>query len=108
MKNFCPEFETWEKQEGDITPGYQDIKCHLIFYTNMGEIFRRKARFVAGGNMTDTPTTLTYVSVVLRYLVRIALHIALSFDIYVYSKTFSLYPAYVWKVSPNYSATKII
>ena len=26
MKNVCPSFETWEKLEGDIPPGYQDIK----------------------------------------------------------------------------------
>ena len=33
----------------------------------MGENFLRKARFVAGGRITETLTTLTYASVVLRY-----------------------------------------
>jgi hypothetical protein len=40
------------------------------------EDFRRKARLVAGGHMTDTPTTNTYASVVSRELVRIALTLA--------------------------------
>ena len=25
--NVCPEFEPWEKPQGDIPPGYQEIKC---------------------------------------------------------------------------------
>ena len=44
--------------------GYQEVKCHLIFDVKMGENFRRKARFVAGGHTTDVPTVLTYASVV--------------------------------------------
>ena len=74
-KNVCPLFDTWDKPEGDIPPGYQEIKCSLIFDINMGENFRLRVCFVAGGHMTDTPTTLTYTSVVLRDLVRIALTI---------------------------------
>ena len=42
----------------------------------MRENFRRKAQFVADGHMTETPTTLTYASVVLRYSVSILLTIA--------------------------------
>ena len=42
----------------------------------MGDKFCRKSRFVAGGHMTETPTTLTYASVVSRYLVPIELTIA--------------------------------
>ena len=76
MKNIRPTFEPWEKPEGDIPPGYQEIKCHLIFDIKMGEKFCQKSRFVAGGHMTETPTTLTYASAVLRDLVRIALNIA--------------------------------
>ena len=75
MKNVHPEFEPWGKPEGDIPPGYQDIKCHLIFDIKMGENFRQKARFVAGGNMPETPTTLTYASVVSRDSVCIELTI---------------------------------
>ena len=75
MKSVCPAFEPWEKPEGDIPPGYQEIKCHLIFDIKMGENFRRKYRFVTGGRMPDTHTTLTYASVVSRDLVHIALTI---------------------------------
>jgi hypothetical protein len=40
--------------------GYQRINCHMIFDVKLGENFRRKARFVAGGHTTDPPATLTY------------------------------------------------
>ena len=42
----------------------------------MGEIFRRKARLVAGGHTTDAPSSITYSSVVSRDSVRLALTIA--------------------------------
>ena len=71
-----PSFEHLEKPEGNISPGYQEIYCHLIFDINMGENFLRKGRFVAGGHMEYTPTTLTYASVFSRDLVHIVLTIA--------------------------------
>ena len=58
-----------------IAPGYQEIECHMVFDVKM-ENFRRKMRYVAGGNTTETPKTLTYASVVSRETVRIALTIA--------------------------------
>ena len=73
MKNVCLTFDPWEKLEGDIPPGYQDIKFHLIFGIKMGENFLKKVRFVTGGHMIETPITLTYASVVSRDLVCIAL-----------------------------------
>ena len=88
-KNVRPAFEPWDKPESDIPPGYQQIKCHLIFDVNMSDKFPQKARSIAGGHMTDTPSTLAYASVVSRDSVRIALPIAalnvidiLSCDIY--------------------------
>ncbi len=42
----------------------------------MGESFRRKARFVAGGHTTEVHSTLTFALVVLRDSVRIALTIS--------------------------------
>ena len=42
----------------------------------MGENFRRKARMVAGGHTTTTPSSITYSSVVSRDSVRIALTIS--------------------------------
>ena len=73
MRNVRPAFEVWEKEVEHIPPGYQQIKCHMIFDVKMGENFRRKARFVAGGHTTETPTSLTYSSVVSRDSVRIIL-----------------------------------
>ena len=50
-----------------VPPGHQQIRCHLIFDVKM-EDFRRKARYVVQGNMTETPATLTYASVVSKEL----------------------------------------
>jgi hypothetical protein len=77
MKNVRPEFEAWEKSAAEIPPGYQHIKYNLIFDIKMGENFRRKARFVAGGHTTEVPDSIvTYSLVVSRGSVRIALTIA--------------------------------
>ena len=75
MKNVRPAFEIYE---GDITKlvGYQRIRCHVIWDIKLGENFRRKARLVAGGHVTETPSSITYSSVVARDSVRIALTIA--------------------------------
>ena len=70
MRNVRPAFVVWEKDVEHIPPGYQQIKCHMIFDVQMDENFRRKARFVAGGHTTETPTALTYSSVVCRDSVR--------------------------------------
>ena len=51
------------------------MRCHMIFDVKFGENFRRKARLVAGGHMTDTPNTLTYSSVVSHDSVHIVLKI---------------------------------
>ena len=83
MKNVRIAFELFEGCEADIPPGYQEVKCHMIFDVKMGENFRRKARMVAGGHMTDAPATLTYSSVVSRDSVRIALTIAALNDLQV-------------------------
>ena len=76
MRNVRPAFEVWEKGVAHIPPGYQQIKCHMIFDVKMGENFRRKARFIASGHTTETPTSLTYSSVVSQDLVRIILLVA--------------------------------
>ena len=38
-KNDRPAFEPWEKREGDIPTGYQEIKCHLILDIKMVRTF---------------------------------------------------------------------
>ena len=58
----------------DKLRGHQEIKCHIIFDIKMD--FTRKARFVAGGHMTETPNSLTYSSVVSRESVKLAFLIA--------------------------------
>ena len=47
--------------------------------------FTRKARFVAGGHLTDTPSCMTYSSVVSRDSVRLAFLIAALNDLEVSS-----------------------
>ena len=68
--------------EGDeLTPGYQYMQCHMILDIKL-DGFRRKARFVGAGCMVkDTPAVVTYVSVVSRDKVRIALTIAALNDL---------------------------
>ena len=48
------------------------MNCHMVFDVKM-EDFRRKARLVAGGHMTEAPPTVTYASVVSRETDRLAL-----------------------------------
>ena len=50
--NVRPAFEPWEKPDSNTPPGYQDINCNLIFDINIGENFRQKDCFVAGGHIT--------------------------------------------------------
>jgi len=78
MKNNRLAFKVLE--EDDKVPiGYKWIKCHMVFDIKMD--FTRKARYVAGGHMTDPPATLTYSSVVSRDSVRIAFLLAALNDI---------------------------
>jgi hypothetical protein len=48
----------------------------MIFDVKLGENFRQKARYVAGGHMTEPLASITYSSVVSRESVRIALLVA--------------------------------
>ena len=75
MKNVRIAFDTYDGDIYDLV-GYQFVKCHMIFDVKMGENFRRKACMVAGGHMTTSPSSLTYLLVVSRDSVRIALTIA--------------------------------
>ena len=80
MANDRVEFQVFDGKSNQLAPGYQEIKCHMIFDIKLGENFRRKARYVAGGHVTDPPSSITYSSVVSREAVRNALIIpALKF-----------------------------
>jgi Reverse transcriptase (RNA-dependent DNA polymerase) len=58
-----------------VPVGYQFVKCHMIFDVKVGSL-KRKARYVAGGHMTEPPAAATYASVVSRESVRIGLLLA--------------------------------
>jgi len=76
----------WREFEHPVTPddvrkgkvkeliGYQEIRCHIVFDVKMN--FERKARFCAGGHMTETPASITYSSVVSRDSIRIGFMLA--------------------------------
>jgi hypothetical protein len=64
--------------KGDYV-GFQEIKCHMIFDVKMD--LTRKARFVAGGHMTEPPASITYSSVVSRDSVRLAFLLAALNDL---------------------------
>jgi hypothetical protein len=78
MKHVRPAFNILEENT-KAPPGSKFIRCHMNFEIKMD--FTRKARFVAGGHMTDPPTSLTYSSVVARDSVRLAFLIAAMNDL---------------------------
>ena len=73
MKNSKVAFELLAR--GEKAPvGYKEITCHLIFDLKLD--MTHKARYVAGGHLTEVPTSMTYSSVVSRDSVRIGFLIA--------------------------------
>ena len=58
---------------------------HFIFDVKLGGNFRRKARLVADGHKTDTPSSVTYNSIVSRDSVRICLLLAALNDLKILS-----------------------
>ena len=64
-------FQTLD-EEKPVPIGYKFICCHTIFDMKM-KYFGRKAHLNAGGHMTETPTTMTYASVVYNGSVRLDL-----------------------------------
>ena len=81
MKNVRVAFDILK--DGDRAPiGHKQINFHLIYDVNM-EGFRRKARLVANGHMTETPKCMTYSSVDGLETVRIALTIAVLNNLHV-------------------------
>lgn len=68
------DLEISDVRSGKALIGYTEIKCHMIFDVKMD--FSRKARFVAGGHLTEAPSSITYSSVVSRDSVRLAFLIA--------------------------------
>ena len=85
---------TFKILRGDknIHHAHQQIRCHLIFDVKM-EDSRRKARYVAHGNMTKAPETLTYARVVSRESVGITITLAALNDLKV--KTEDIHNTYL-------------
>jgi hypothetical protein len=73
MKNVSQAFRF--NDDDTIPIGYKHITCHMIFNVKMIGLVR-KARFVAGGHLTDPPAESVYSSVVTRESVRIMFLIA--------------------------------
>ena len=84
MKKIRAAFELYEDDPKNLI-GYQKITTHFIFDIKLGENFRRKARLVADGHKTETPSSVTYSSVVSRDSVRICLLLAALNDLDVLS-----------------------
>ena len=68
MRNVGIAFELTE--DGQPPVGHKEIKCHMVF--DIKRDLTRKARFVAGGHLTDPPKESVFSSVVTRDSVRIA------------------------------------
>jgi hypothetical protein len=66
-------------KDGEIPGNYQFVLCHMVFDVEMD--LTRKARFIAGGHMTDPPKDTTYLSVVSRDSIRISFLIAALNDL---------------------------
>ena len=75
MGSVRPAFEPYYGNEKDLD-GYTPIHCHMIFDIKMGENFRRKARFVAGGHVTQVDSAIAYSSTVSRDSVQLIFTIA--------------------------------
>ena len=83
--------------EGKKPPnGFQHVNCHMVFNIKM-EDFHRKVSLVAGGQMTHTPDTVTYSSVVTRETVCNTLTMAVLHDLEV--KAADVMNTYV--IAPN-------
>ena len=73
MTNSRVAFHLLEK--GEKAPvAHTEITCHLIFDIKLD--LTRKARYVAGGHLTDVPPSMTYSTVVSRDTVRIGFLVA--------------------------------
>ena len=84
MRKIRPAFQLYKGDTKELV-GHQEITTHFIFDIKLGENFRRKARLVADGHKTNTPSSVTYSSVVSRDSVRICLLLAALNDLNVLS-----------------------
>ena len=83
MKNVPPVFEAYESNKEDLPPGYQQIKCNMIFDIKLGDNFSRKAQLLGRGHTTTAPSSIKLSSVVSRDSFRIDLTITLLGELYI-------------------------
>jgi hypothetical protein len=74
-------------EDGKAPVGYQRINRHMILDVKM--TLQRKARFVAGGHLTEPTKDMTFSSVVSRDSVRLAFLVAALNDLSVLSADIS-------------------
>ena len=65
MKNSRVAFEEYDGKIEDLV-AYEQISGHLIFDVKLSENFQRKSIFVANGHLVETPSSVTYSTVVSR------------------------------------------
>ena len=82
-KSLTPE-QLWADKTRYV--GFQEIKCHIIFDVKMDLTW--KARFLAGGHLTEAPPSITYSSVVSRDSVTFASLIAALNDLEIFACDF--------------------
>lgn len=64
------------RKNPDLFPGYNKIKCHIVFDINLDGHFTQKARFVADRLKVNIPRSCSYSYVVSRESVCIAFLLA--------------------------------
>ena len=80
IKNNRVVFETYKGKIEDIVR-YQEISGHLIYDVKLADNFRRKTQFVADRYLMDSPSFITYSTVVSRDYVQILLLVAALNDL---------------------------
>jgi len=79
----CNTEQVWKGLAPDMV-GFQEIGCHIVFDVKMD--LTHKARFVAGGQTTEAPTSATYLSVVSHDSICLAFLIASLHDVDILSR----------------------
>ena len=69
--NMCA-LEHYEGNTSELV-AYEEITGHLIFYVKLSDNFKRKTRFIDDGHIVETPSSITYSTVVSKDSVKILL-----------------------------------
>ena len=83
MKNVKVEFNILYGNE-KIPPEHHFMRCHMIFDININT-FKSKSGYVAGTQMTETPSSITYTIVVSHEIICIELMVDALNDLDVFT-----------------------